>query len=221
MRDRKGGVWVRRCAALLLSTILVVACDDAVGTGPTPPGPAPVASVTVAPKEGAWSGTLKVGQTVALAAKPLAADGAELPTMAVAWASTDTAVAIVNAAGVVEAKKAGTAEVTAAIGGRVGRILVVVTVDAPPPPAEGVATVKVSPQAAILEIGQTRQYAVRVFDAEGNELLGRTVAWSTTTPQVVSVSATGEVRALAAGYGEVVATVEGRKGAAAVTVATP
>src|SRR6185369_387592 len=50
-----------------------------------------------------------------------------------------------------------------------------------------VASVRVSPLGAVLQVGQSRQYIVRVFDANDNELFGLTVSWSTTTPETVFV----------------------------------
>lgn len=199
-----------RSAALL--AVGLAACDADEGTGPVP-GPAPVASVSIEPKDGVWSGTLSPGQTVELTARARTAEGAELPAGVVAWASVDTAVAGVSAAGVVTAHGAGTTEVTAAVGGRTGRILVVVT-----EPATGVAVVLVSPQAAVFAVGDVRQYTARAFDALGNELVGRHVIWTTESPAVVELSPNGVARALRTGYGQVTATVDGRSSSVGLTV---
>jgi hypothetical protein len=199
-----------RSAALL--AVGLAACDSDEGTGPEP-GPAPVASVSVEPKEGVWSGTLSPGQTIELTARARTGEGAELPGGVVAWASADTAVAMVSAAGVVTARGDGTTEVTAEVGGRTGRILVVVA-----EPAAGVALVAVSPQAAVFAVGEVRQYTARAFDAHGNELVGRHVTWTTESPAVVEVSPSGLARALRSGYGQVTATVDGRSSSVGLTV---
>jgi uncharacterized protein YjdB len=203
--------------ALVAIVAMTTACSDESGNGPT--GPVQVSSVRVTPKDGVWTGTLKVGQSVALDAKAIGSNGSEMPAPAATWSSSDTAIAIVNAAGNVVARSVGTAEVRAVISGRTGRINVTVTADAPPPAT--VAEVRVSPAAVVLALGETRQYSARAYDAAGIELFGRTVVWSTTTPQTISITAGGLVRALASGIGEVRATIEGRVGGVALTVATP
>jgi uncharacterized protein YjdB len=207
-----------RMAVQLLMAGTMIGCGVDQGTGPNP-GPVPVASVRVEPKEGVWTGALSVGQTVELRARPLAADGNELPAGPIVWSSSDTAVASVNTAGVVKGLTEGSVEVSAKTGGKTGRVLVTVTADPAPPAA--VALVSVSPNASVMEVGETRAFTVRVFDANQNELLGRSVSWSTTTPTRIEVGPTGVARAKAAGYAEIVATVEGKTGTASVTIPTP
>lgn len=90
-----------------------------------------------------------------------------------------------------------------------------------PDPSAAVDSVHVTPGAAVLEVGDSLQYSATAFDANGVELTGRAVAWSTPSPDVISVSASGLVRALAAGYGEVRATVDGVGAAVGLTVPTP
>ncbi|HRN53372.1 MAG TPA: Ig-like domain-containing protein, partial [Gemmatimonadaceae bacterium] len=63
-----------------------------------------------------------------------------------------------------------------------------------PPPAVG--SVLLSPGALALESGDSVQMSVLVRDANGNTLSGREVTWSTNSPELLTVSATGKVRAL-------------------------
>lgn len=133
-------------------------------------------------------------------------------------AATNASVLVVDEDGVVRAIGAGTAHVEARISGVLGRSFVQVT---GAEPVTDVASVFVSPQGAVLHPGQTRQYTARVYDAHQNELFGRVVTWSTTTPDLVSISPAGVGRALANGYGEVVATVEGVNGVAGLTIPMP
>lgn len=91
--------------------------------------------------------------------------------------------------------------------------------DLPEEPAP-VDSVTVSPTGVVLGVGETRQLTAHVF-VNDVEVTGRTVVWSTITPDKLSVSPTGLVRALAAGYGQVEATVEGVSFTVAVTVTTP
>ncbi|NIY07805.1 MAG: hypothetical protein GWN02_05765 [Gemmatimonadetes bacterium] len=97
----------------------------------------------------------------------------------------------------------------------------------PDPPQEpgpqepaAVDSVFVSPGAAVLQIGQAIQYTARVF-AGGVEVMDRPVAWSTPSPNVISLTPGGVALALASGYGEVHATAGGVTGAVGLTVMTP
>lgn len=84
---------------------------------PPPPGtPAPVASVTVSPA----SATLVVGSTHTLTATLRDSGGNTLADRSVAWSSNNTAIATVSASGVVTARAAGNATITATSEGRIG-----------------------------------------------------------------------------------------------------
>jgi len=58
-------------------------------------------------------------------------------------------------------------------------------------------------------------------DAAGHPLPGRTVAWASVNPGLVSVSSSGRVAGLAAGSTAITATVEGKGGTAAIRVLIP
>jgi hypothetical protein len=91
----------------------------------------------------------------------------------------------------------------------------------PPPPQ--VAQVVVSPATATLEGDSTLVLTATVLGTDGQALTGRTVTWSTSSPERATVSSTGEVRGgrILGGGAETVtitATVENRSGAATITV---
>src|SRR5690606_27231174 len=159
------------------------ACDSDPAGPAAPAEPTPVASVQVAPKNGVWAGTMAVGHTIALAATPLAADGSELPVATVRWATSDTLVAAVTPTGLLQARSAGRAEVSAVSAGRLGRRLVTVVDNGPAP----VASVQIAPAAAVVSAGQSLQYMARALAADGSELAGRTVIWSATPASVASI----------------------------------
>jgi hypothetical protein len=83
-----------------------------------------------------------------------------------------------------------------------------------------VDSVTVFPGAAVFAIGQTVQYEARAF-ANGTEVFGRPVEWSTPTANIISLSPTGLAQALSPGYGQVEATVDGVSMAVGLTVMTP
>ena len=72
------------------------------------------------------------------------------------------------------------------------------------------ARVEIIADRTALVRAQELQLGVQVFDAGDNPLTGRTVAWHSSNGGVLSVSATGVVRAHAEGTARVTATVEGK-----------
>jgi alpha-tubulin suppressor-like RCC1 family protein len=84
-----------------------------------------------------------------------------------------------------------------------------------------VATVEVTPTAAALQVGGTRQLTAVPKDEAGNVLTGRTVLWSSSAPTVATVSATGTVTAIGGGAATITASIGGRTATAAITVRMP
>src|SRR5439155_88574 len=81
-----------------------------------------------------------------------------------------------------------------------------------------VASVTVAPASASVGVSGTVQLAATMKDAAGNVLTGRVVTWTSGTPTVATVSATGLVTGVSAGTATVTATSEGKTGSAARTV---
>jgi uncharacterized protein YjdB/alpha-tubulin suppressor-like RCC1 family protein len=167
----------------------------------------PVASVQVTPA----SPALAVGQTVQLAVAVLDSAGRALGGRTVTWSSGDAAVATVSGAGLVTAVAPGTVTITATSEGKAG--VATVTVNAVP-----VATIVVSPASATLYPGQIRQLEATTLDSSGRTLSGRTVAWSTSSPAVATVSTNGVVTAVGLGSAIITATSEERNAMAVITV---
>jgi acid phosphatase len=88
----------------------------------------------------------------------------------------------------------------------------------PPPPPTPVASVTVSPSSASLHPGDTVRFTATPRDSAGNALTGRTLAWSSDSTAVATVSASGLVTGVAPGSSTIRATSEGKTGTAAVTV---
>lgn len=176
----------------------------------TAPAAVPVASVAVTPS----SGTLAVGGSVSLSATTRDASGATLSGRNVAWSSSAPQVATVSSSGVVTAVAAGTATISASSEGRTGSASI--TVQAPA--AAPVASVSVTPGTGTITVQGTLNLSATTRDASGSILSGRTVTWSSNTPQVATVSQTGVVTAVAPGNAMITATSEGRSGSASITV---
>jgi alpha-tubulin suppressor-like RCC1 family protein/uncharacterized protein YjdB len=189
-------------------------------TGPTPAPnrpsgltpAAPVASVTVTPSPAA----VAVRQTVQLAAALKDGRGNVLGGRPVGWTSTDSTKARVSATGVVTAVSPGYVTVTAVSEGRSGTGTVLITATAAP-----VAAIDVSPAAAIIALGDTVALAAAPKDDRGNTLVGRAMRWSSSDPQVASISPTGVVAALRLGSAVIVVVVEAKRDSTPITVTPP
>src|SRR5207245_2656404 len=119
-----------------------------------------------------------------LSATPKDAAGNVLAGRAVAWASSNPALATVSASGLVTGVAAGAVTITATSEGQSGTASVTVA-NVP------VATVTVSPTAPNMYVGGTVQLTATLKDASGNLLAGRTVTWTTSSGAVATVSASG------------------------------
>jgi uncharacterized protein YjdB len=167
--------------------------------------------------------SVEVGGTGRLTARVLDANNNLVAGAAVAWSSSNTGVATVDASGTVTGRAVGAATVTAASGGRSGTAQVsVVAGSVPPPPApEPVASVTVAPATADLQVGGTTQLTATPRDAAGNPLAGRTVTWTSSAPGIGTVDANGRVTGVAPGEATITAASEGRSGTSRITVLAP
>ncbi len=87
------------------------------------------------------------------------------------------------------------------------------------PSPTAVATVEVTPSSVSMNVGESRQLAASPRNAAGTLVTGKSAAWSSANAAVASVDAAGLVRGVAAGSTTVSATVSGKVGTAAITVA--
>jgi len=169
--------------------------------------PIAVGSVTLQPA----SGSIAVGQTTTPAITVKDANGTVVTDRAVAWSSSNSAIASVSSAGVVTGVAPGTATITATSEGKSGTFSVTVT-------AAAVGSITVQPSTASVVEGQTTALAATVKDANGTVLTDRVVAWSSNNPAVATVSQTGVVTGVAAGSAIITAASESKSATATVTV---
>ena len=166
-----------------------------------------VAVVEVAPP----TATVVVGATVTLTASALDAAGNEVTGRKVLWASADSNFATVSPTGVVTGRYVGTVPIAASVDGKAA----VAHVQVMPLP---VVAVRGSPASRDLTVGEVAQLTAEPLDARGAVLSGRSAAWSSSRPNVATVSGSGVITALSTGSAIITATVEGKSGVAAVTV---
>lgn len=167
----------------------------------------PVDRVEVSPA----SATLHSGESITLEARPLAQDGSLLGGRAIAWSSEAPAVATVDSDGRVTAVSPGNARITATSAGRTGAAQIVVERPA-------VAEVAIDPATASLHIDERLILRATLRAADGAELTGREVTWTSDDAAVATVTAGGEVVAVGHGAAVITATSEGRSATSTISV---
>ncbi len=187
------------------------------GTVATPPpggGPVTVARVAVQPSPTAG---VRLNENLQLTVTAFDAANNIITGRTVAWTSNNTGIAGVDNTGKVRGNAVGTATISATVDGRTGSTSV--TVEAPPPAS--VARVDVAPSTATVSVGATQPLSATVRDAAGGVLGDRAVTWSSSRPDVATVSGSGVVTAVAQGTAMISAASEGVIGTATVTVPAP
>lgn len=179
----------------------------------TRPPPAAVASVSISLN----SGSISTGQTTQATTVLKDAQGNVLTGRTISYNSSSTSVATVSGSGLVTAVGPGTSTITATSEGKSDTATITVTA----PPAAAVASVSVSPNSGAIVVGSTLSLSATTVDASGATLTGRTVTWSSSDPQIASVSSSGVVTAVAAGSATITAMSEGKTGSAQITVTVP
>lgn len=208
-----GGVTaVARGSARITATVGGVSGSAIVRvTSVAPPGPR-VARVDVVPD----SLVLNVGGTGDFDAVARDSAGNVLTGRGVAWSTADSLVITLGPGGEVRALAAGTATVRATVEGVTGTAIVRVRA-----PQAGVARVVVSPDSVLLRLGETAQLVATAYNAAGNVLTGRPVAWASADSTVAIAGSGGTATAVGYGSTRITAWVEGVSGSAAVIVAPP
>ena len=167
-----------------------------------------VSTVAVAPD----TATVLEGDTLRLAATATDANGQVVAGVEFTWASGDTAVAVVDASGLVTGVAAGQVQVTATAAGLTGRAELAVVTPLP-------TTVAVTPDTVVLTaVGQTAQLTAEVRDQLGRVMDGVPVAWLSAETTVAVVDASGLVTAVGGGAVTVTARAGEASGDALVTV---
>ncbi|MEP7325387.1 MAG: Ig-like domain-containing protein [Gemmatimonadota bacterium] len=184
--------------AIAGSAKITATCEGRSGSANLTVTAAPMAGVKLDPS----SLGLEVGQKGELKATVVDTAGKPM-TRPVSWSSRNPAVATVAASGMVTGTGAGQADIVATCEGKSATVSVTVS----PAP---VAAVSVNPPALDLQAGASAPLVAVCKDARGQELQGRTVAWSSSKPSVATVT-NGRVTAVGAGIAVVVATVEGKR----------
>jgi len=195
--------------SLAMVGVAALACggDDA-GTGPDS---APVAALIVKPPM-VW---VAPGATLQLHAFADEGAGTSLTGDEVTWSSGDEGVARVSQGGLVRGISDGTTVVTASTDRASGSATVTVR-----PVRTSVESIELVPETAQLGVSETLELLAIARDKDGNVVSEPRLTWGSTDNQVATVSQTGLVTGIAAGTAMIMATTQGEKGTALITVAS-
>ena len=163
----------------------------------------PVVEVSVTPA----SLALTEGETASLRAAVLPSDATEYT---LTWSSSDAGVATISQDGIVAAIKAGSATITASAGGKSGTCSIVVAAKVIP-----VEKIELDQTELSLEEGETADLIATVAPSDATD---PTVTWSTSDPEVATVSGQGKVTALKAGSAIITARAGDKTARCGVTV---
>jgi uncharacterized protein YjdB len=152
-----------------------------------------VTGVSVSPT----TSTVGIGSTQQLSATLTPANATN---QSVTWTSSNTAVASVNATGLVTGVAAGTSTITVTTADGNKTATAAITVAAIP-----VTGVSVSPATASLYIGNTQQLTATVAPTNATN---KAVTWSSSNTAVATVNASGLVTAVAAGTANITVTTQ-------------
>ncbi len=170
---------------------------------------APVASVVVLPLHV----DAFVGARTTFTAIAYDGAGIQLSGRTFIWATSNTAVATVDAAGSVTAVAPGSATLTATAEGKSNSATITVTLTP-------VANVTVTPPVLSMSPGETTSFTAVARDSAGNVLTGRLVTWSSSNNGVASVSSAGKVTGIADGTATITANIGGVAGSATLTISS-
>jgi len=168
----------------------------------------PVATVTVQPA----NDTVLIGGTAQLTAVAKDSAGRTLTGRAIAWHSNSTAIATVDANGLVSGVTAGSTTVTATSEGKVGTATILVVVP--------IANVSVAPATKSIVAGDQTTFTATPRDATNKVVTGRTLTWSSSNPSVATVTQAGVATGTGVGVAIITATAnpEGVSGGGTLTV---
>ena len=203
---KKANLYVVALALSGLGAAWISGCSDGT-TDPATPDPPRPTTVVVSP---ATADLTAIGATVQLQAEVRDQNGQLMAGTAVTWASNSTAVASVDASGLVSAIGDGTATVTATAGSASGTATVTV--------AQEVSAVTLSPAADTLVHGDTLRLSAEALDANGHPVATAAFTWTSSDTSVIVVDASGLVTGTGAGGAVVTASSSGASASAELVV---
>ncbi len=148
--------------------------------------------------------SLLVNQTIQLHAQILTQDSELISGQAVVWVSSDPTVIAVNEQGIVTGIKAGQAEVSAGFQEAVSEFILLTVVNS----ASEIAQVSIITEPVPLSVGDTLQLMASALDLNGDPKEEIDFTWVSSDQNILTISATGLVTAIAQGTAEITASAE-------------
>lgn len=90
-----------------------------------------------------------------------------------------------------------------------------------PEPVKTVEAVRVSPAELVVLVEEEGEFTATALSGDGVPLQGRAVSWSSSDPDVATVTGSGRVHGVSAGDAQITATIEGKEGTAELSVHNP
>lgn len=195
----------------LATSLVIAACGGGGGDGGTPPDTSPrVTTVSISPA----TATMVVGDQQQFTATVNVVNGA---STAVAWTSSNAAIASVSSSGQVQAVTVGSVNITATSSFDATKsATAAVTVN----PKPAVVSVAISPSAPTIIVGQNLPLTATVSVVGG---ASTAVTWSSSNASIASVTSAGVLTGVAAGNASITATsvADATKSATAPVVVSP
>ena len=154
---------------------------------------------------------LVVGASATLQVVATDANGNVLSGRATSWRSSNADVLSVSSTGSLLAFAPGTAQITVTVESVSASTSIAVV----PPP---VARVRITAPTQVVNEGRTLALSAVTTDSSGRPLTDRSITWSSSAPNVASVSAVGLVTGLVQGDAFIAASSEGQRDSVRITV---
>ena len=159
--------------------------------------------------------TIAAAATQQFAATATYSDGttANVTTTAT-WTSATTTVATISASGLATAVASGSSTITASQSGVSGTAMLTVSAS-----TATLTSIAVTPNSASIAVGATQQFTATGTYSDGStKNLSSTATWTSGTPTVATISASGLATAVASGSTTITASLNGVNGKATLTV---
>lgn len=188
------------------NVVIAADADGVIGNASLTVTPIPIGSCVLAPASQKITVTAQAQPSLTLrdtANNVLSAQGRTIN-----WTSDNEIVATVSTTGVITAKKAGTARITASPADY-PNVSCGTNLEAVDP---RIVTAQIQPRSGSLRIGIPRQLTVTLFDSLGQTIPpGRPVTWSSVSPTIANVTATGLVTGVALGTARIAINADGAR----------
>jgi peptidoglycan/xylan/chitin deacetylase (PgdA/CDA1 family)/uncharacterized protein YjdB len=202
----------------------IAALASGISSGPASltvlPPPPILTSIAITPN----NPSIFTGGTQQFTATGLDQNGNQMSGIAFTWVSANKSVATVNSAGLASGVAVGASQISASAQG-ISSNAITLIVNRPP---SVLTSIQVSPLSASIQAGSVQEFDVVGYDQYGAAMTGVVFTWSSSNPNVASVSGVnaegkneGVATGLVAGATSITASANGVNNTVALTVTAP